>query len=92
VLPFLLDFLTVFFIVAGCALLWLNFRPKRPIVVITADTQSPSSERPPSHSHPLFVEIERNLAEARPMKVLSARHDPTTWSSSGRRRRGNDAV
>ena len=64
-LPFLLDFLTVFFIVAGCALLWLNLRPKRPIAVTTAGPQSTSTERPPSHSHPLFAEIERNLAEAK---------------------------
>ena len=61
----LLDLLTVFFIVAGFALLWLNFRPKRPIVVTNADTQSTTSERPPSHSHPLFAEIERSLAEAK---------------------------
>jgi hypothetical protein len=31
----LLDFLTVFFIAAGCALLWLNLRPRRSRVVIT---------------------------------------------------------
>jgi hypothetical protein len=34
-LPMLLDFLTVFFIVAGCALLWLNLRRRRPRIVIT---------------------------------------------------------
>jgi hypothetical protein len=27
-LPLLLDFLTVFFIVAGCVLLWLNLRAR----------------------------------------------------------------
>ena len=31
----LLDFLTVFFIVAGCALLWLNLRRRRPRIIIT---------------------------------------------------------
>jgi hypothetical protein len=30
----LLDFLTVFFIVAGCALLWLNLRHRRPRIVV----------------------------------------------------------
>jgi hypothetical protein len=34
-LAVLLDFLTVFFAVAGCALLWLNLRPRRPRIVIT---------------------------------------------------------
>ena len=31
----LLDFLTVFFIVAGGALLWLNLRRRRPRIIIT---------------------------------------------------------
>ena len=30
----LLDFLTVFFIVAGCALLWLNLRRRRPRIIL----------------------------------------------------------
>ena len=34
-LPMLLDFLTVFFIVTGCALLWLNLRRRRPRIVVT---------------------------------------------------------
>ena len=34
-LPMLLDFLTVFFIVAGCALLWLNLRRRRSLMVVT---------------------------------------------------------
>jgi hypothetical protein len=33
-LSVLLDFLTVFFIVAGCALLWLNLRRRRPRIVV----------------------------------------------------------
>ena len=31
----LLDFLTVFFIVGGCALLWLNLRRRRPRIIST---------------------------------------------------------
>jgi hypothetical protein len=57
-LPLLLDFLTVFFIVAGCVLLWLNLRPRRGDVFITPAEKSPrpapSREIPlPSHSLPL---------------------------------------
>ena len=57
-MPLLLDFLTVFFIVAGCVLLWSNFRPRRGDVLITPaerrPPQAPSREIPlPSHSLPL---------------------------------------
>jgi hypothetical protein len=31
----LLDFLTLFFIVAGCLLLWLNVRPRWSNVILT---------------------------------------------------------
>jgi len=41
--PLLLDFLTVFFIVAGCFLLWLNLRPQRRDVVITPIKNPPSA-------------------------------------------------
>src|SRR5258708_6373774 len=34
-IPMLLDFLTLFFIVAGCLLLWLNVRPRRSNVILT---------------------------------------------------------
>jgi hypothetical protein len=55
--PLLLDFLTVFFIVAGFFLLWLNLRPRRADVVITPVEQrpgpAPTREIPmPSHSLP----------------------------------------
>jgi hypothetical protein len=42
-MPMLLDFLTVFFIVAGCALLWLNLRHRRPRIIITKTDSEPSS-------------------------------------------------
>ena len=40
----LLDFLTVFFI-AGCALLWLNLRRRRPRIIITK-TDDAHQQRP----------------------------------------------
>ena len=61
-LSFLLDFLTLFFIVAGCALLWLNLRPKRPIIVMT---RTFSHHQTSALTQSLFVEIKRNLAEAK---------------------------
>jgi hypothetical protein len=70
VLPALLDLLTVFFIAAGCALLWLNLRPRPPHIVITkADDvmhQSGSTEHAPANTqiHPLLDVIQRHLSEA----------------------------
>ena len=57
-MPLLLDFLTVFFIVTGCVLLWLNLRPGRADVFITPleerPRRAPSRDIPmPSHSLPL---------------------------------------
>ena len=47
-IPMLLDFLTLFFIVAGCLLLWLNVRPRRSDVIRTKFEdyypQSPSQD------------------------------------------------
>jgi hypothetical protein len=69
-LPALLDLLTVFFIAAGCALLWLNLRPRPPHIVITkADDvmhQSGSTEHAPANTqiHPLLDVIQRHLSEA----------------------------
>jgi hypothetical protein len=66
-LPMLLDLLTVFFIVAGCSLLWLNLRPKAPCIVLTKTDdahQSASTEHPLAKSHPLLDEVQRHLSEA----------------------------
>ena len=75
-LPILLDILTVFFIVGGCALLWLNLRPRRPHNVITKtdDTMIPNadgiSQASSEHAldnreiHPLLDVLQRHLAEA----------------------------
>jgi hypothetical protein len=63
----LLDLLTVFFIVAGCALLWLNLRPKAPRIVLTKTDdphQSTSTEHPRAKPHPLLDELQRHLSEA----------------------------
>jgi len=57
----LLDFLTVFFIVAGCALLWLNLRPRRPRIVKN-DAQQP----PPTRHIPDDAEIRALLAALKP--------------------------
>jgi hypothetical protein len=49
----LLDILTVFFIVAGCVLLWLNLRPKRPrIALAKTDDFYPQSDLPVSGPTP----------------------------------------
>jgi hypothetical protein len=70
VLPAPLDLLTVFFIAAGCALLWLNLRPRPPHIVITkADDvlhQSGSTGHAPANTqiHPLLDVIQRHLSEA----------------------------
>jgi hypothetical protein len=42
-LAVLLDFLTVFFIAAGCALLWLNLRPRQHRIIITKTEDSHQS-------------------------------------------------
>ena len=55
----LLDILTVFFIVAGCGLLWFNVRPKRPHVVpLSPQVQDNTAE------HPLIRVLEQHLSEA----------------------------
>jgi hypothetical protein len=59
--------LTVFFIVAGCAFLWLNLRPKAPRIVLTKTDdphQSTSTEHPRAKPHPLLDELQRHLSEA----------------------------
>jgi hypothetical protein len=61
-LPVLLDLLTVFFLVAGCALLWLNLRPRRPRIVITDD---PHQSAPTGHI-PEDAEIRALLAALKP--------------------------
>jgi hypothetical protein len=63
----LLDFLTIFFIVAGGALLWLNLRPRRPHIAVTKEddpTRLASTEHPPAKPHPLLDELQRHLSEA----------------------------
>jgi hypothetical protein len=61
----LLDFLTVFFIVAGCALLWLNLRRRRPRIVITKTTGDAHQSAPTRH-FPDDAEIRTLLATLKP--------------------------
>jgi hypothetical protein len=60
----LLDFLTVFFIVAGCALLWLNLRRRQSRIVVTK-TDDAHQSAPTGHI-PDDVEIRALLAALKP--------------------------
>ena len=60
----LLDFLTVFFIVSGCALLWLNLRRRRPRIIITK-TDDAHQSAPTGHI-PDDGEIRALLAALKP--------------------------
>ena len=60
----LLDFLTVFFIVAGCALLWFNVRPRRPRIVITKPDEAHQSA--PYRHIPDDAEIRALMSALRP--------------------------
>ena len=59
----LLDFLTVFFIVTGCALLWLNLRPRRPRIVMKTNDAQQSA---PTRHIPDDAEIRALLAALKP--------------------------
>jgi hypothetical protein len=72
-LPVLLDFLTVFFIVAGCALLWLNLRRRRPRVVVTKTDDAHQSVSTPHL--PDDAEIRALLAALKP-PASDAQADP----------------
>ena len=69
----LLDFLTVFFIVAGCALLWLNLRRRRPRVVVTKTDDAHQSVSTPHL--PDDAEIRALLAALKP-PASDAQADP----------------
>ena len=60
----LLDFLTVFFIVGGCALLWLNLRRRRPRIVVTKTDDGHQSA--PARHIPDDAEIRALLAALKP--------------------------
>jgi len=72
-----LDFLTVFFIVAGCALLWLNLRPRGPRIVITkADHQSAPTPHIPDDAEirVLIAALNPPAPEARPSPEAQEAH------------------
>ena len=67
----LLDFLTVFFIVAGCALLWLNLRTR--IVITKTDHAHQSAPTAPTLDD---AEIRTLLAALKPpASGAQSRHD-----------------
>ena len=63
----LLDFLTVFFIVAGCALLWLNLRGRRSRIVLTKTDDAHQSA--PAWHNPDDTEIRALLAALKPPSI-----------------------
>jgi hypothetical protein len=62
----LLDFLTLFFIVAGCWLLWLNLRPRRSNVILTnsEDYHPPSRSRDTKDDISKVDALEQHLTDA----------------------------
>jgi len=60
----LLDFLTVFFIVSGCALLWLNLRRRQSRNVVTKTDEAHQSA--PTGHIPDDAEIRTLLAALKP--------------------------
>ena len=60
----LFDFLTIFFIVAGCALLWLNLRRRQSRIVVTKTDDAHQSA--PTRHIPDDVEIRALLAALKP--------------------------
>ena len=74
----LLDILTVFFIVAGCLLLWLNMRLK-PSHVVPKKSEDKNHQSAPSAQiqdntaeHPLIHVLEQHLSEAKANPQSSA--------------------
>jgi len=67
----LLDFVTVFFLVAGCAVLWLNLRRRRIVITKTDDAH----QSVPTRHIPDDVEIRALLAALDP-RASEAQADP----------------
>jgi hypothetical protein len=65
-IPMLLDFLTLFFIVAGCLLLWLNVRPRRSNVILTnsEDYHPPSPSQDTKDDIRKVDVLEQHLSDA----------------------------
>jgi hypothetical protein len=65
-IPMLLDFLTLFFIVAGCWLLWLNLRPRRSNVILTnsEDYHPPSPSQDTKDDISKVEVLEQHLTDA----------------------------
>ena len=80
----LLDFLTIFFIVAGCALLWLNLRRRRSLMVVT-ETDHALQLAPTRHISD-DAEIRALLAALQP-PVLEAQANPEAEEGNAEARR-----
>ena len=79
-IPMLLDFLTLFFIVAGCLLLWLNVRPRRSNVILTKSEDyyppSPSQDAGDDIRNVDVLEQHLTDAEAKPGAASTHRSSP----------------
>ena len=79
-IPMLLDFLTLFFIVAGCLLLWLNVRPRRSNVILTKSEDyyppSPSQDAGDDIRNVDVLEQHLTDAEAKPDAASSTLTNP----------------
>jgi hypothetical protein len=59
-IPMLLDFITVFCLVGGCLLLWLNLRPRRGQVIIAKSKPAARPSKPWVDILPVAREMQNN--------------------------------
>jgi hypothetical protein len=71
-IPMLLDFITVFCLVGGCLLLWLNLRPRRDQVIMAKS--KPSARRPPKPRVDVLP-VAREMQNNEPLKSEDKRMD-----------------
>ena len=70
-IPMFLDFITVFCLVGGCLLLWLNLRPRRDQVIIA---KSEPAARPPKLSVEILP-VPQEMQNNEPLKSEDKRMD-----------------
>jgi hypothetical protein len=84
-IPMLLDFITVFCLVGGCLLLWLNLRPRRDQVIMRPklsveispvaremQNNEPLKSEDKRIDKPFFDMLRQHLAEAEPTGPVDA--------------------
>ena len=71
-IPMFLDFITVFCLVGGCLLLWLNLRPRRDQVIMAKS--KPSARRPPKPRVDILP-VAREMQNNEPLKSEDKRID-----------------